>query len=99
MITGMTSNPHGKEFKVWASKCSQAFAARGVNVTTKHSYEIDFKYVWECTACGIEVKRHSKSVDPKKHRCGSCKSTLKQTKRTPRGSGKPSEYQLFVKEQ
>ncbi|KAI6779455.1 HMG box-containing protein [Emericellopsis cladophorae] len=99
MITGMTSNPHGKEFKAWASKCSQAFGARGVNVTTKHSYEIDFKYVWECTACGIEVKRHSKSVDPKKHRCGSCKSTLKQTKPTPRGSGKPSEYQLFVKEQ
>lgn len=107
MISGIKNNPHGKEFKAWASKCSRAFGdSRGIQVTTKHTYEIDFKYVWECTACGSEYKRHSKSIDPRRHSCGSCRSALKQTKPVPRGigagggaGGKPSEYQMFVKEQ
>lgn len=99
MISGITNNPHGKEFKVWAGKCSRIFGDKGVNVTTKHTYEIAFKYVWECLACGFEHKRHSRSIDPQRHRCGSCKGTLKQTKPAPRGGGKPSEYQAFVKEQ
>lgn len=102
MISGITTNPHGREFKVWAAKCSALFGDRGIEVTTKHSYDIDFKYVWECDECGTEFKRHSKSIDPKRHRCGSCKGLLKQTRPTPRGAaaGKaPSRYQVFVKEQ
>ncbi|KXH52430.1 hypothetical protein CSAL01_02048 [Colletotrichum salicis] len=99
MVNGITGNPHGKEFKIWAAKCSQRFGDRGIEVTTKHSYEIDFKYVWECTECGLEYKRHSKSINPERHRCGSCKAQLKQTKPTPRAAGKPSEYQQFFKEQ
>ncbi|KAL7782221.1 SprT-like family domain-containing protein [Trichoderma afarasin] len=101
MINGITDNPHGKEFKVWAAKCTQLFGSQGIKVTTKHSYEIDFKYVWTCTACGCEYKRHSKSIDPKRHRCGACKASLEQTKPTPRQTptGQLSEYQLFVKEQ
>jgi predicted SprT family Zn-dependent metalloprotease len=102
MISGVTTNPHGREFKVWAAKCSAVFADRGIEVTTKHSYDIDFKYVWECDECATEFKRHSKSIDPKRHRCGSCKGPLKQTRPAPRGAaaGKaPSRYQVFVKEQ
>ncbi|PHH79963.1 hypothetical protein CDD80_3248 [Ophiocordyceps camponoti-rufipedis] len=108
MISGITKNPHGKEFKAWADKCSRAFgASHGIKVTTKHSYDIDFKYVWACNDCGSEYKRHSKSIDPKRHRCGSCKGVLAQTKPTPRekggtASGEPgkrSDYQVFVREQ
>ena len=100
MISSITTNPHGKEFKAWASQCSHAFADRGIHVTTKHTYEIDFKYIWECVACHAEYKRHSKSIDPQRHRCGTCKSELKQTKPVPRnGGGKVSKYQTFVKEQ
>ncbi|KAL7784122.1 SprT-like family domain-containing protein [Trichoderma ceciliae] len=102
MINGITDNPHGKEFKVWAAKCSQSFGSQGIEVTTKHTYEIDFKYVWVCTACGCEYKRHSKSIDPQRHRCGACKASLEQTRPTPRQTppmGKLSEYQLFVQEQ
>ncbi|KOS23376.1 HMG box-containing protein [Escovopsis weberi] len=101
MINGITNNPHGKEFKAWAAKCSRAFAAQGIRVTTKHTYEIDFKYVWTCEACGAQYKRHSKSIDPSRHRCGTCKGALSQTKPVPRGAAagaKPSEYQLFMKE-
>lgn len=99
MVSGITKNPHGKEFKAWATKASRAFGDRGVVVTTKHTYEIDFKYIWECAECSAEYKRHSRSINPQKHRCGTCKGMLKQTKPTPRGSGKPSQYQTFVKEQ
>ncbi|KAF3801072.1 HMG box-containing protein C19G7.04 [Colletotrichum gloeosporioides] len=99
MVNGITGNPHGKEFKIWASKCSQTFGDRGIEVTTKHSYEIDFKYIWECAECGLEYKRHSKSINPERHRCGSCKAQLKQTKPLPRAAAKPSEYQQFFKEQ
>jgi hypothetical protein len=80
-----------------AKKCSAAFGDRGVVVTTKHSYAIDYKYVWECVSCQQEFKRHSKSIDPAKHTCGVCKSKLVQTKPTARNV-KVSEYQLFVKE-
>ncbi|CAK7197785.1 hypothetical protein SEUCBS139899_000433 [Sporothrix eucalyptigena] len=87
MVSGITGNPHGKEFKAWAAKCSQHFGHRGIQVTTKHAYEIDFKYVWTCEACATEFKRHSKSIDPTRHRCGACKGVLKQTKPVPRGNG------------
>lgn len=99
MISGVTNNPHGKEFKAWASQCSQVFGSRGIKVTTKHTYDINYKYVWECVSCGTEFKRHSKSIDPSRHRCGSCKNQLKQIKPVPRGGAKPSDYQVFMKKQ
>lgn len=79
-----------------AKRCSQAFRHRGVEVTTKHSYIIDYKYIWECTNCGQEFKRHSKSIDPARHTCGSCTSKLVQTQPTPR-TAVPSNYNLFIK--
>lgn len=101
MISNVKDQPHGKEFKVWARKCSIAFSHRGVNVTTKHSYEISYKYVWACTSthCGTEYTRHSKSIDPTRQSCGKCKEKLVQVKPVPRAEGKGmSEYQRFVKE-
>lgn len=50
--------------------------------------------------CGIEYKRHSKSIDPSKHSCGNCKGRLVQVQPAPRkgaGEGKRSDYQDFVK--
>jgi predicted SprT family Zn-dependent metalloprotease len=100
MVSNVRTNPHGKEFKAWAAKCSRAFGDRGIEVTTKHSYEIEYKYIWECENCGMEFKRHSKSIDTGKHRCGVCKAKLVQTKPVPRAGGKErlTGYQAFVKE-
>lgn len=101
MVSNIRTNPHGKEFKAWGAKCSREFADRGIEVTTKHSYEIDYKYIWECENCGMLFKRHSKSIDPLKHGCGVCKSKLLQTKPVPRAGGKEggmTGYQAFVKE-
>ncbi|RKF66026.1 putative sprt family metallopeptidase [Erysiphe neolycopersici] len=97
MISNVKTNPHGREFKSWAAKCSKLFADRGVHVTTKHNYAIDYKYIWQCENCGIEVKRHSKSVNPARHRCGTCMSKLIQIKPVPRTNVKTSEYQTFVR--
>lgn len=100
MISGVTTNPHGKEFKAWAAKVTREFGHRGIEVTTRHSYDIDFKYVWECTICGLEYKRHSRSINLERHRCGICKAELKQTKPVPRAKpGMESEYQRFMREQ
>lgn len=102
MINGQTGNPHGREFKAWAARCSKAFGDRGIEVTTKHAYEIDFKYLWACADCSTEYKRHSKSIDPSRHRCGKCKGMLQQIRPVPRGvgnGGAASEYQTFMKEQ
>lgn len=104
MVSGVTNNPHGKEFKAWASKCSARFGARGIEVTTKHSYEIAFKYVWQCSeaGCRLEFKRHSKSIDPKRHSCGLCKGRLVQIRPVPRGAGVEGkvmgEYQAYVRD-
>lgn len=104
MVSGVTNNPHGKEFKAWASRCSARFGGRGIEVTTKHSYEIAFKYVWQCTeaGCRLEFKRHSKSIDPKRHSCGLCKGKLVQTRPVPRGEGGGEkvmgEYQAYVRD-
>ncbi|KAG5951420.1 hypothetical protein E4U53_003125 [Claviceps sorghi] len=105
MISGTVKNPHGKEFKNWAAKCSLIFGDRGIRVTTRHSYEIGFKYQWQCVSCHLEYNRHSKSIDVKRHRCGSCKSKLEQIRPAPRGSKSNNEnsgqspYQLFVRDQ
>lgn len=114
MISGIKDQPHGRQFKIWGKKCSDSFGERGVEVTTKHSYEIEYKYIWQCVEgdCGMEFKRHSKSIDTQKHRCGGCKSKLVQIKPVPRkgavdrsASGTPvmgatpvTGYAAFVKE-
>ncbi|KAK3385095.1 SprT-like family-domain-containing protein [Podospora didyma] len=100
MIDKVLKHPHGPEFQQWAAKCSQTFADRGINVTTKHKYDIDFKYRWKCVNCSLEYKRHSKSIDPERQRCGACRSTLQQIKPVPRATtGKPNDYQVFMKQQ
>ncbi|PHH71668.1 hypothetical protein CDD82_6383 [Ophiocordyceps australis] len=107
MISGVNNRPHGVEFQAWAAKCSRAFGeSHGIHVTTRHTYDIDFKYVWRCTTCGYEYKRHSRSIKPGRHGCGNCKGTLEQIKPVPRvakggatgsATGNPNQYQTFMK--
>ncbi|CRK43075.1 hypothetical protein BN1723_005528 [Verticillium longisporum] len=52
MISGITGNPHGKEFKTWTARVSKTFTDRGILVTTKHSYDIDFNIDPERHRCG-----------------------------------------------
>lgn len=90
MISNVRDNPHGASFKAWAAKCHVAlgshpvYGSKSIKITTKHSYEINYKYLWCCEGCGCEYGRHSKSIDPKKSRCGVCKGVLVQVKPKPR---------------
>ncbi|KAJ5779577.1 hypothetical protein N7457_007297 [Penicillium paradoxum] len=82
---------HGASFKQWGAKCVQAledhpiYGGR-VEVSTKHTYEINHKYVWACEAqfCDFKVGRHSKSIDPRRQFCGLCRGSLRQIKPVPR---------------
>ncbi|KAI1862426.1 hypothetical protein JX265_009140 [Neoarthrinium moseri] len=97
MVDGKTKVAHGAEFKAWGRRCMKAFGDRGIEVTTKHSYEIDHKYMWRCAECANEYGRHSRSINPAKHKCGRCRGLLEQVKPVPRAAGKgKSAYQEFV---
>ena len=124
MVSGVRDQPHGASFKSWADKVTNHLRTasnlpslyRAVEVTTKHSYVINHKYLWICagtapvgsaqaaaraflaledgTGCGAEYGRHSKSIDPKKHRCGKCKGLLVQVRPKPKpkaGKAEPDE--------
>lgn len=107
MISNVRDQPHGASFKRWAALVTSAFDDRGVEVTTKHSYVIEYKYAWMCTndECATEYERHSKSIDTTRHTCGKCKGRLEQIRPVPRKAGgaggekQETEYQKFVKSQ
>ncbi|EKV14484.1 HMG box-containing protein C19G7.04 [Penicillium digitatum Pd1] len=82
---------HGASFKHWGDRCVNALKGHPiyggrVEVTTKHTYEINHKYIWACKGkdCDFKVGRHSKSVDPKRQFCGRCRGVLEQIKPVPR---------------
>ena len=97
VLDGVRDRPHGREFRAWGAQVGQVFGDRGVVVTTKHGFEIEYRFVWECVDCGLEFKRHSKSVDTERCRCGACKGRLVQTKPVPRAAP-VNGFHGFVKE-
>ncbi|KAK5135050.1 hypothetical protein LTR08_005710 [Meristemomyces frigidus] len=102
MVSGIKDQPHGRQFKEWGSRCTKAFSDRGIEVTTKHTYQIEYKYIWRCSNedCAAEFKRHSKSIDLKRHSCGSCRGQLVQVKPVPRqgAGGGATGYAAYVKQ-
>ena len=54
MVSNIRDQPHGASFKAWAKKATTHLQKsdnelwRKVEVTTKHSYKIDHKYLWLC---------------------------------------------------
>ncbi|RDW94032.1 uncharacterized protein DSM5745_01354 [Aspergillus mulundensis] len=91
IVSDVRDQPHGTSFKAWGRKCKERLKDHPVyggriEVTTKHSYKIDYKYVWTCVDCCQNYGRHSKSIDPGKHRCGKCKGLLQQIKPKPRSA-------------
>ncbi|TDL28919.1 hypothetical protein BD410DRAFT_252665 [Rickenella mellea] len=71
MINADPKENHGPKFKSWADKIMRK--RPDIQVTTKHSYEIEYKFKWQCEKCAKIYGRHSKSIDPSKCMCGVCK--------------------------
>ncbi|KAA6393827.1 MAG: putative sprt family metallopeptidase [Streblomastix strix] len=74
VLSGTTKErAHGKTFKKWAKLCEKR---AGIQVSTKHNYEINYKYRWKCQNCGELYQRHSRSIDPETVCCGVCHGKL-----------------------
>src|SRR5579859_3594227 len=88
---------HGKLFKQWFPSANLKVNSRGaritkcfpdIQVTTKHTYEIEYKYMYTCSnaSCGLDFGRQRK-LDVTGVVCGDCKSRLVQTKTVPNARG------------
>ena len=71
---------HGPLFKKW-SVLAKKVHPEIPPVSTKHSYDINYKYWWECEnlskgRCDVKIGRKSKSLDPTRVRCAKCKGTF-----------------------
>jgi predicted SprT family Zn-dependent metalloprotease len=101
IVDGVDKPPHGPNFKKWARIAMSRIP--NVIVTTTHSYEIDYKFIWKCSnpSCSVAVRRHSKSFDPTRYRCGKCKGNFVEAQgfRSSKHQSQPSPYNTFVKEQ
>ena len=103
LINHVARPPHGKVFKYWADKAMSSFP--DLNVSTCHTYDIHYKYQWQCCNdwCGRIYGRHSNSINTQKQACGICSGKLGflgkfNADGTPCKTRAPSKFSLFVKE-
>ncbi|GAA6055423.1 hypothetical protein JCM3770_006986 [Rhodotorula araucariae] len=68
-LSGEMKPPHGAAFKLWAKRVM--LVRPDIEVTTTHSYEIAYRFRWQCVSatCGKIFGRHSNSVNPATHGC------------------------------
>ncbi|ORY90850.1 SprT-like family-domain-containing protein [Leucosporidium creatinivorum] len=101
VLSGEIKPPHGDAFKLWAKRIMSVRS--DITITTTHSYEISYKFRWQCqnTSCAKIFSRHSRSIDPGTQGCP-CGSRLteidadgqpKIVRRTP---AKRSGWQEFL---
>lgn len=102
LINHVSKPPHGADFKRWAARAMRYNPH--LNITTCHSYDIDYKFRWQCQTadCGAIIGRHSRSIDETRHRCGRCHGMLRLMPRlkvdgTPCKQRQPSAFSVFVK--
>ena len=89
LLSGSFKAAHGPYFKAWARLVEVRFGpSRGIKISTKHSYELEWKYIWRCIEHGHELHRARNTIDPKIHTCGKCRGRLEQIKPKPRAGNK-----------
>ncbi|XP_069842079.1 germ cell nuclear acidic protein [Dendropsophus ebraccatus] len=100
LINGVRDG-HGQYWKFYARKATLIHPELPM-VSRCHSYEINYKFTYECSRCKNTIGRHSKSLDTDKFVCALCKGKL-VLQTTTRKDGSPSVNQLtpfakFVKD-
>ncbi|XP_029964940.1 germ cell nuclear acidic protein [Salarias fasciatus] len=86
---------HGSFWKLYARKATLVHPELPM-VTRCHSYDINYKYQYQCTRCQNKIGRHSKSLDTQRFVCALCKGQLVLlTPSNPRGA---TPFAKFVKE-
>ncbi len=70
---------HGLDF---LRKMAQMNRTGTVAVTTYHTLEKEVmalaKFAWRCQDCGRLYRRHRRTIQPKRHHCGSCRGALQE---------------------
>lgn len=96
------SDGHGPFWKGWARKVTAAHPEMPI-VRRCHSYDISYKFHYQCTMCRKVYGRHSKSIKIDKQVCGLCKGRLvllppTKLDGTPIKVRTPNKFAMFVKE-
>ncbi|TSL89834.1 Acidic repeat-containing protein [Bagarius yarrelli] len=86
---------HGPFWKIYARKATLAHPELPM-VTRCHSYDINYKYQYQCSRCKNTIGRHSKSLDTERFACALCTGRLVLL--TPSNSRGPTPFAMFVKE-
>ncbi|XP_063793231.1 germ cell nuclear acidic protein-like [Pseudophryne corroboree] len=100
LINGVRDG-HGQYWRFYARKATLLHPELPM-VTRCHTYEINYKFTYECSRCKNTIGRHSKSLDTERFVCSLCKGKL--TLLTPTGKdGSPScnritPFAKFVKD-
>ncbi|KAG8937263.1 hypothetical protein FRC02_000033 [Tulasnella sp. 418] len=97
IVDGVDSPDHGSAWKKWVNRVQRY--RREIEISTRHTYEIAYKYSWQCTnsSCGHIYGRFSKSINVETQGCGLCRNPLKALFET--STLKKSAYNEFVKVQ
>ncbi|XP_018085202.1 acidic repeat-containing protein isoform X2 [Xenopus laevis] len=100
LINGVRDG-HGQFWRFYAKKATVVHPELPM-VTRCHTYEINYKYTYECSRCKNTIGRHSKSLDTERFVCALCKGKLVLLSST-RKDGSPAGGQLtpfakYVKE-
>ncbi|KAG2463829.1 ACRC protein, partial [Polypterus senegalus] len=92
---------HGTLWKLYAKKSTLVHPELPM-VTRCHTYEINYKYHYQCTRCKHMIGRHSKSLDTQRFVCAFCQGTLilmnPSNKKQSANEGKLTPFAAFVKE-
>ncbi|KAG1935544.1 acidic repeat-containing protein [Pimephales promelas] len=86
---------HGPFWRLYARKAMLAHPELPM-VTRCHSYDINYKYQYQCNRCNNSIGRHSKSLDTTKFVCALCTGQLVLV--TPSKPRAPTPFASFVKE-
>ncbi|OWK54323.1 Acidic repeat-containing protein [Lonchura striata] len=100
LINGIRDG-HGRFWRFYANKSAVIHPELPV-VTRCHSYEINYKFTYECVRCKATIGRHSQSLDTARFACAFCGGQLALRQPAGRG-GTPARTQLtpfakYVKE-
>ncbi|XP_002127453.2 uncharacterized protein LOC100181834 [Ciona intestinalis] len=90
---------HGPYWKAWAATARRIHPELP-SIDRCHNYDIEYKYIYECSRCKTTIGRHSKSIDTTKKVCGRCRGplVLTQPNGTPLKSQPLNPFAKFVKE-
>ncbi|KAM8848635.1 germ cell nuclear acidic protein isoform 4-T4 [Synchiropus picturatus] len=94
LINGVRDG-HGNFWKLYARKSTLAHPELPM-VTRCHSYDIKYKFQYQCVRCQNTIGRHSKSLDTQRFACALCMGQLVLL--TPSKPRAPTPFANFVKE-